>query len=237
MAKNEKPAPATNQSKGSGKDADAPEGAKPKGKKPLLIAIGVLVLGIAGGAGWYLTKGNSSPADTAKKAPAAKLEQPKFIPLDAFTVNLQREEGDQFLQVGITLKITDPTLEEKIKLVMPEIRSRLLLLLSGKRASELAPVSGKKKLAQEIILEVDSALGLHPATPGMPKAQPAGGAGAVSGVIAPAHAASGVAVQPGAASAPAAEPATEEAPATEEEPEAEEKNGITDVLFTSFIIQ
>ncbi|MBI5660339.1 MAG: flagellar basal body-associated FliL family protein [Nitrosomonadales bacterium] len=223
MAKTEKPAPASH---GKGADAGAAEGAaKPKSKKPLLIAAGVLVLAIAGGAGWYFTKGNSSHGDSAKKTPSAKLEQPKFIPLDAFTVNLQREEGDQFLQVGITLKIDDPTLEEKIKLAMPEIRSRLLLLLSGKRASELAPVDGKKKLAKEVIAEVNGALGLRkaPAKPkkaAAPKSEEHGADDA----------------HQDAASAPAEEAAAEEeAPAEPaEEPVAAD---ILDVLFTSFIIQ
>lgn len=222
MAKTEKSPPAASQHKDAGQEADANEGAKPKKKKLLLIVAGVLALAVAGGAGWYFTRSGGHADAAAKKAPTPKLEQPKFIPLDAFTVNLQREEGDQFLQVGITLKIDDPALEEKIKLAMPEIRSRLLLLLSGKRASELAPVSGKKKLAQEVIQEVNGALGLRkPPAPSAKTAPPkAEGAGAE-------HA--------NAASAPAEEAAPEEAPA--EAPEDEGAAGILDVLFTSFIIQ
>lgn len=222
MAKTEKPTPAASQNKDAGHEAGANEGAKPKGKKLLLIAVGVLALAVAGGAGWYFTRGGTHADASAKKAAAPKLDQPKFIPLEAFTVNLQREEGDQFLQVGITLKIDDPTLEEKIKLAMPEIRSRLLLLLSGKRASELAPVSGKKKLAQEVIQEVNGALGLHKPPAAAAKAAAPKAEGADAG-------------HTDAASAPAEEAAAEEAPT--EPPEAEEVAGILDVLFTSFIIQ
>lgn len=226
MAKNEKSAPAASQNKGSspatGENESAP---KPKGKKLLLIASGVLILVIAGGAGWYFTRDNNSHADAKEKTPSAKLEQPKFIPLEAFTVNLQREEGDQFLQVGITLKISDPALEEKIKFGMPEIRSRLLLLLSGKRASDLMPVNGKKKLAGEIVSEINGVLGLRSA-PAQPAAAKSDGPNAVSGVGG-AH--------PDAASAPAEDTAQDEAPA--EPSEAVEEAGILDVLFTSFIIQ
>lgn len=231
MAKTEKPAPAASQNKGSSPATGENESAaKPKGKKPLLIAIVVLVLVIAGSTGWYVTKGNGSHDDTAKKTPAVKLEQPKFIPLDAFTVNLQREEGDQFLQVGITLKISDPTLEEKIKFGMPEIRSRLLLLLSGKRASELMPVNGKKKLAGEIVAEINGVLGLRSAP-----AQPAAAKPAAPKSDGP-NAASGVGgAHPDAASAPAEDTAQDDAPA--EPSEAAEEVGILDVLFTSFIIQ
>ncbi len=205
-------------------DPAASEGeAKPKSKKLLLILIGTLVFGAAGGAGWYFTK-DSQPTVEAQAEPV----QAKFIALEPFTVNLQRETGDQFLQVGLTLKIVEPdmkampSMEEKIKLVMPEIRSRLLLLLSSKYPSALAPAEGKKKLAQEIIAEINSVLGLRSASASTaPALEPAGHEGDQSG------AASGVEAVPVIASN--AVPATA--------PGDEKKNGIMDVLFTSFIIQ
>ena len=206
-AKPEKPDPAASE------DAAKP---KPKSKsKKLLLIIAVLILGAAGGAGWYFTKA-SPPTVEAKAEPV----QPKFITLESFTVNLQRETGDQFLQVGLTLKIVEPdqqsrpNLEEKIKLSMLEIRSRLLLLLSGKYPSELASAEGKKKLAQEIIAEINIVLGLRSASASpAPALEPAGHEGDKSG------AASGV----------------ESAPVTAHGDE--KKDGIVDVLFTSFIIQ
>lgn len=242
MAKGEKSSSAA-VAKGKDQQAGASESAaKPKGKKLLLIGVSVLVLAGAGGAAWYFTKGDSGHEETAKKEAYVKLEQPKFIPLETFTVNLQRgEEGDQFLQVGVTLKIDNADLEEKIKLVMPEIRSRLLLLLSGKHAFELAPVSGKKKLAQEIIQEVNGALGISP-----PKhAKKAGtkrkvNAGEAPPVGAPTLVPSGVASAPVEAESVAEDSAAEaeqDAEMEEVEQETEEASGILDVLFTSFIIQ
>lgn len=138
--------------------------AKPKNNK-LMIIVAVVALLVAGAAGWFFTKGDA-PKDKDKAHAEAEAEEaapsaePKFIALEPFTVNLQQEEGEQFLQIGITLKVTDLKLEEKIKLHLPEIRSRLLLLLSSKRASELVPAEGKVKLAQEVIMETESALGI-----------------------------------------------------------------------------
>lgn len=154
------------------KDAkeEAPVAAPPKSKKMLMIVI-VLSLVIVGvGAGWFFGK-SSTPSATheedAKKVEPAR--EAKFVPLgENFTVNLQREEGDQYLQAGITLKILQPELEEKIKAQMPEIRSKLLFLLSAKKPSELQTVEGKKKLIAEIIAEVDSALGLGGASAEVP---------------------------------------------------------------------
>lgn len=194
---------------------------KPKNRKLLVIGIAVAVLIVAGGAGWFFTRGGNHAE--AAKAPPPVME-PKFIVLEPFTVNLQHEEADQFLQIGITLKISEPELEEKIKLHLPEIRSRLLLLLSAKRASELTPAEGKRKLAQEIIAETGAVLGLRsaPSHPVAPIPKPA----AQSGV-------SGEEAGAGGQSAPSSAPA--EAPPAA--PHVAESNIGIDVLFTSFIIQ
>lgn len=171
--------------KPTAKAAPADAAAAPaKSNKLLIIIIAVLVLVVAGGAGWYFTRDHAPAAghaDGAKAAPAAApqpAQQPKYIPLgEKFTVNLQQEEGDRYLQVGITLKILDTKLEETIKEVMPEIRSKLLLLLSSKKPSELASSEGKQRLVQQVIAEVDAILGMGTA----PVAAPA--AAKTSGVV------------------------------------------------------
>lgn len=187
---------------------ETPVAAPPKSKKMLIIGIVLLLIIVVGGAGWYFSKGHAAADAHAEAAKAEPPHEAKFVPLgENFTVNLQREEGDQYLQAGITLKVMQPELEEKIKAAMPEIRSKLLFLLSSKKPSELQTIEGKKKLISEIIAETDGVLGL-PVPPA---------------ATAPAHeaAASGAASAPVAAAA-AAEPNTK---------------GVVDVLFTSFIIQ
>jgi flagellar FliL protein len=156
---------------------EAPAVAPPKSKKMLIVVGVVLLFAAALGAGWFFGKGSAPTAESAIHEEATKEAEPahevKFVPLgDNFTVNLQREEGDRYLQAGITLKILQPELEEKIKAVMPEIRSKLLFLLSAKLPSELQTVEGKKKLIAEIIAEVDGTLGLDSA-PAQPDTAPA----------------------------------------------------------------
>ncbi|MBI5918509.1 MAG: flagellar basal body-associated protein FliL [Nitrosomonadales bacterium] len=143
--------------KAPAKPAAAPAGEeKPQGsKKLLIIVIALLVVLIAAGAAFFLL-GNKQHAESPKEH-APEL-QPKFVTLEPFTVNLQREEGDQFLQIGITLKFLQPELEEKLKLSNAEIRSKMLLLLSSKRASELSTSEGKKSLQEEIMNETNSVL-------------------------------------------------------------------------------
>ncbi len=142
------------------KDKKAVE-AKPKPKKKLVV-VGVAALALllgAGGGAWVMMKDKKSPEE--KRAAESESLQAIFTPLDPFTVNLQREEGDQVLQAGLSLKYYNKDLDDKIKNAMPEIRSSLLLLLSSKRASELVSVAGKKKLANEIIHSVNTVLGVQ----------------------------------------------------------------------------
>jgi flagellar protein FliL len=140
---------------------ETPAAAPPKSKKMLIIGIVLLLAIVAGGAAWYFTKGHAEPDTHAEKAKAELPQDAKFVPLgENFTVNLQREEGDQYLQAGITLKILQPELEEKIKAMMPEIRSKLLFLLSSKKPSELQTIEGKNKLIAQIIATTDTVLGI-----------------------------------------------------------------------------
>ncbi|HJV76008.1 MAG TPA: flagellar basal body-associated protein FliL [Noviherbaspirillum sp.] len=122
-------------------------------RKKLFIIGGAALLLAAGGGAWYVMgpgaqhKANGAPAK-AEVRPAAP---PVFLALENFTVNLQSEEMQQFLQVAITLQVADDAQVELIKTNMPQVRNRLLLLLSGKKAAEILSVEGKKKLSAEIM--------------------------------------------------------------------------------------
>lgn len=124
-----------------------------KSNKKLVLILGAALLVAAGGGGaWFFMGGKS-----AEHGAAAKQEPPKppvFIAMEPFTVNLQPEAGEQYLQVQFTLQVTDEKQVELIKLYMPLVRSRLLLLLSSKKPSELSTPEGKKKLQDEIIATI-----------------------------------------------------------------------------------
>jgi flagellar FliL protein len=219
MAKSAKPAPA---------ETEAP--AKPKSKKILLVIIGVLILGAIGGAGWWFFM-RDKHTDEPK---AAVVEIPTFMVLEPFTVNLQHEESDQFLQIGITLKVSSMEMADKLRQRLPEVRSRLLFLLSSKRASELMPIEGKKKLAQEIIVETNTILGLRTA--------PQQNVAAESNVTPNADTASGVEVATASgvevATASGVDAVTADAAASAPvASDSASNNGVLDVLFTAFIIQ
>ena len=132
---------------------EAMEGAAPpkKSKKKLFLIAGALLLAAGGGGAWYFM-GNQGGEGAPAKQEAPK--PPVFVNMEPFTVNLQPENGDQYLQVQFTLQVADQTQVEQVKLYMPLVRSRVLLLLSSKKASEISTPEGKKKLQEEIITTI-----------------------------------------------------------------------------------
>lgn len=136
---------------------EAPAGG---GKKKMIIIIiaAVVVLAIAGGGAFFFMHGKSdeAPGKSAAKHKEAPKGPPNYVPIDPFTVNLQPGESgtDQYLQLAFTLEV--PSLEdvELIKNNNAKVRSRLLLLLSGKHAADINTPDGKKQLAAEILAQV-----------------------------------------------------------------------------------
>ncbi len=135
-------------------EAPAPEAAAGGGKKKMLMIIIAAVLAssaAAGGAVWFMSRS----ANTHKAEPEAVKAGPAvFVPLEPFTVNLQSENSDQFLQVTIHLQVGDAPTVEIIKANVAIVRNRILILLSSKKASEISSVEGKEALAQAIVDEV-----------------------------------------------------------------------------------
>jgi flagellar FliL protein len=141
-------------------DEAAPQPKKKRSLSKILVLL-ALPLALAGGGGWYVLQ-DQEPAAPARtrgvKAAAAKRDPskpPVFVSLEPFTVNLQHNDAaPQYLQVGLALKVADEDLVGAVKLHMPEIRNRVLLLLSGKTAGEISTPEGKKTLAADLAREI-----------------------------------------------------------------------------------
>lgn len=138
-------------------DGEAPP-PKKKGKKLLVITLLLLILlGGSGGAAWYFLMHKAGDGKQEKN----EVTKPSFyLPLENFTVNLQSDGSgnDHFLQIGITLQLSEDKVGDSIKQQLPLIRNKLLLLLSGKTPADLSSMEGKRKLATEILAETRSSL-------------------------------------------------------------------------------
>lgn len=138
----------------------APAGGSNKTKLIIIILAAVLLLGgVGGGAAWFFMHGKAADAgeEEAHAKPKKKASKPAgppvFVTIEPFTVNLQPDEGgsDQYLQLTINLQVPELEDAEVFKNNMPKVRSRMLLLLSAKHASELNTPEGKQQLSREII--------------------------------------------------------------------------------------
>lgn len=200
----------------------------PKSKKMLIIIIAVVVLLAGGGAGAYFFM--HKPDHAPKKEQAAETEDapadegddgeedsgghekvpPKFVELGTFTGKLVDANADRYLQTTMSVKLSKPELEEKVKERNPEILHRINMVLQSKRATELEPIEGKEKLASEIKAQVEYVLGLRKTAPPI-RTSPEPDANAESG--------------------------QEKHGETEHKETSHSKKGVEAVLFTTFIIQ
>jgi len=153
------------------------EQAPPKKKSKLMlivVAAVVAVVLIGGGAAFFLMKSKPPPTDEEGDEPPAKQEKmkkaktdhaaaPVFVKLDAFTVKLQNEGQDAYLQAVPELRVLDNHLGDEIKQYMPEIRHKVLLIMSGKKASELSTPQGVQRLSNEMRVAINAVI--EPPTP------------------------------------------------------------------------
>ncbi|AIJ06618.1 Flagellar biosynthesis protein FliL [Edwardsiella anguillarum ET080813] len=112
----------------------------------LLVLFAALAAG-GGYFGWHYYQ--QTQQHTVKQAP---IPLPVFMALDPFTVNLlsNGDDSDRVLYVGITLRLPDEGTRKRLNDYLPEVRSRLLMLLSRQQAATLASEQGKKALMDEI---------------------------------------------------------------------------------------
>jgi flagellar FliL protein len=153
-------------------ESGAEESAPVKSKKGLLIAIiaVVLVVVVGGAAAFFLMKAKpaADEGDEEGDGPPAKVEKakkgrkdaeeapPVFVKLEAFTVKLQFEQQDAYLQAVPELRVLDAHIGEKVKQYTPEIRHKLLLILSGKKASDISTPQGVQRLANEMRVAINA---------------------------------------------------------------------------------
>ncbi len=132
--------------KNTEQETETPD-APPKSRKRLWIALAAVTLLAAGGGGaawWFLRPAHEAPK-VAKPAPPAP---PVFVELETFTVNLA---GDRILQTTLTLQVGKVEDADQLKVYMPQVKNRLLMLLSSKNVDELQTTEGKESLRADIV--------------------------------------------------------------------------------------
>ncbi|NIC04317.1 flagellar basal body-associated protein FliL [Billgrantia bachuensis] len=125
-----------------------------------LMILLVLLSTAAAGAAIYMVM-NDRNGNEEEGAQTQQLERqaPIFVKIDPFTVNLADDNfGSRLLYTGISLKVGSDETREILDEHMPQVRSRLLMLFSGKQASELTTPNGKRRLSEEVIATLSEPL-------------------------------------------------------------------------------
>jgi len=135
------------------------------------LGILILLLTLLSSANLYLLIQNGNGAGEVAETPRDPMA-PVFVKVGPMTVNLGGDAyANRLLYAGLALRVENEETGEMLRVHMPELHSRLLLLLSAQSAEELTAPGGKEALAERI-----QALFQQPLAEGLPLP-------AVSGVL------------------------------------------------------
>lgn len=144
------------------KSSPAAEGAPPAKSKLKLIIVGVVALLLAvglsvGGTWWVVSKNAAKPEAPAEaEHAAAPGKQPAiYEPLmPAFVVNFTHQGRPRYMQVSVALMTRDQAALDALKVHMPLLRNRLVMLFSSQDFEALITPVGKEMLRQQATASV-----------------------------------------------------------------------------------
>ena len=135
--------------------------AKPAGKLKFIILIVVallLAVGLSVGGTWFfLSKGAAkSEVEAASAEPGLPVKQmaiyEELVP--AFVVNFTHKGRPRYMQVSIALLVRDQAALDALKVHMPVLRNRLVMLFSNQDFESLITPVGKEMLRQQATASV-----------------------------------------------------------------------------------
>lgn len=132
--------------------------------KIIMIAIQIVLLGIAGGATWWFTKSSAPPvateagaAGTTAVAPATK--PPVYFSIDpSFTVNLVDARGMRFLQVNVDVMSRDEEVISKVEAYLPRVRNDLIMLFTKLSKDDVNTEASRLKIQADALAVINKVL-------------------------------------------------------------------------------
>lgn len=131
-------------------------GSKGLGKILLGLVLLVLVIGASiAGTFFFLQKSGvmgsaMAEAPTEVQQPQVPLPAPIFAALEPFTVTLRDERTTRVLYLAITLRLVDENSRNMVTEYMPEVRDRVLRLLSVQNPAFIQTPDGREKLVHDL---------------------------------------------------------------------------------------
>ncbi|MES2819737.1 MAG: flagellar basal body-associated protein FliL [Pseudomonadota bacterium] len=135
--------------------------AKPagKGKLKLIILIVVallLAVGLSVGGTWFLLSKDKPKEEAAVVESVPVGKQPAIYEalMPAFVVNFNHQGRQRYMQVSVALMARDQVALDALKVHMPLLRNRLVMLFSGQDFAALITPVGKEMLRQQATASV-----------------------------------------------------------------------------------
>lgn len=101
-------------------------------KKKLIIIIAAALVLAGGGATWFSMHQKSARQKEDVKLEGQYFECWKHLPGIYYQIPMRN-----FLQLDLSVQIDSPEIAEQMKIQMPAVRNRLLMLLTSKKATEI----------------------------------------------------------------------------------------------------
>lgn len=138
----------------------APEGKGGKKKILIFLILGLLIIVVAGGVVFFLLgKKGGDEAGAEKPKKAKKAVDTVFIDFDPIIVNLLDPTGRRYLQVRLSIEVTDKKAEAEVKKKEPKIKDTILSILSGKTVDEVIVPDAKERIKGEILKKLKQEIG------------------------------------------------------------------------------
>lgn len=144
-------------------DDSASAEAKPAGKLKRIILIVValfLAIGLSAGGTWFfLSKGKGAAEEAAEAPPVATGAAVRQVAIyeelaPAFVVNFNHKGRARYMQVSVALMARDQAALDALKVHMPVLRNRLVMLFSSQDFETLITPVGKEMLRQQATASV-----------------------------------------------------------------------------------
>ncbi len=146
---------------------------KKKGGKLKWIIIGIILLAVLGGGGWFAyTKFFAAPAgdqaataegeEGQKDAEVGAEAEPTdtvLVSLQSFVVNLADPLGRRYLKLTLDVEVRDAMASEELTKDEPKVRDAVILLLSSKTFADLQSYESKLELKNEIVERLGQIIG------------------------------------------------------------------------------
>lgn len=124
---------------------------QPQGGAPVQLGVGQAPAGQPGQAAQAGQGPQATPTTfVAPSATPIAVPAPIFVPIEAFTVTLQNADTERIMHVGLTLRVSDEQTRTRLEKYMPEVRSRILMVLSSQSPTAVQTQQGKNDMVAAI---------------------------------------------------------------------------------------